>query len=344
MTAPPREGKISPSFFRREVANRLGHPRSDVVVGPSTGVDVGVVRWPRRGVLLATTDPLYLEPSLGWDRAAWFAFHIVASDLTTTGRRPDWVTVDLDLPPDAPDAVLRTVLRVFDRESKHLGAAIVTGHTGRYSGCRFPMVGSATMLAWAPERGYLTTREIPVGARLLVVGTAALEATAMLSVLHPDRIRDGLGGPTLRAAGALIPRMSTVPAALRAAGVGLREEGVWAMHDATEGGVRAAAWEMALASRRGLAVDLRRVPVDPAVRAVCDLFGIPTLDASSEGTLLVAAEPRRAAEVTETLARGGFPVAEVGEFVPHSRGVRDRGRPFRPAPRDSYSAALQRLR
>ncbi len=303
---------------------------------------MGVVRLGPDRVLLATTDPLYIEPRLGWERAAWFAFQILASDLTTTGRKPDWATIDLDVPPGTSDRVLETILRVLDREARRLGTAIVTGHTGRYPGCTFPLVGSGTLLAECGRAEYVTTRRIPAGAHLLVARTVALEATAMLAIFFPERIRDALGPGTLRRAVSLAPRMSTVPDALRAASVGLREEGVWAMHDATEGGVRTAAWEMAFASGRGLESDLARAWVDPVVREVTGLFGIDPLDASSEGTLLLAVDPGRVAEVESALQRRGAVVSRIGRFTSSGGTVRDRGGPLRPPGRDSYWAAVQR--
>ncbi len=313
-----------------------------MVVGPQTGVDVGVTRLPTGDVLLSTTDPLYIEPRLGWERAAWFAFHILASDLTTTGRRPDWATIDLTVPPGTPDRILETILRVFGREARRLNAAIVTGHTGRYAGCTFPTVGAGTLLAVADDDGYVTTRHIPARAELLIARTIALESTGMLATFFPDRIRERLGSEILQRARALTTRMSTVADALRAVRVGLREDGVWAMHDVAEGGVRGAAWEMAHAAGRGLEVDLSRAWVDPTVRAVSQLFGMDPLDASSEGTLLLAVEPRQVEAVSSELREGGAVVSQLGRFTSHPGLLRDGRRALRPSDRDSYWSVVQR--
>jgi hydrogenase expression/formation protein HypE len=336
-----REGKIGRRFFERVIRPHLGRRRRDVVVGPQTGVDVGVVRLPGGRALLSTTDPLYIEPKLGWERAAWFAFHILASDITTTGRRPDWASIDLDVPPGTPDGVLEKILRTFDREARRLGTAIFTGHTGRYSGCAFPIVGSGTLLAATTERGYITTLGIPVGAELVVARTVALEATGMLATFFPDQIKDRLGSGVLRRAAAMTARMSTVTDALRAARVGLRADGVWAMHDATEGGVRTAAWEMALAAGRGLECTLADAWVDPTVYEVAKLFHMEPLDASSEGTLLLAADPDRVEDVISGLRAGGAVVSRIGHFTRHRAIVRDGNRPLRPPIQDAYWAAVR---
>src|SRR3989454_2056583 len=283
-------GKVSRAFFENVIARHLGEKRRDVVVGPANGVDVGVVRLPDGRAMISTTDPIYIVPQYGWERAAWFAFHILASDLTTSGVAPGYITMDWNLPMDIEDDQIETMLRVMDRECRKYGAAIVTGHTGRYEGCAYPMVGGATFLAIAPKDGWVTANLARPGNRLLVTKTGALEATAILSNTFPELIERRLGADVTKRARALFDSMSTVDDALTAASIGLRRGGVWAMHDATEGGVRNAVWGMAQASGVGGDVNLARGPVDPAVAAVSKIFGMDPLDAINARTLVIAGE------------------------------------------------------
>jgi hydrogenase maturation factor len=136
--------------------------------------------------------------------------------------------------------------------------------------------------------------------------------------------------------------MSTVEDALAAASIGLRHGGVWAMRDATEGGVRNAVWEMAQASGLGVDVDLTKVFVDPAAAEVSKLFGMDPLDAISEGTLLLAIEPDAADQVLERLRAKGIAAFDIGTFTKKGRPCLDRGRAFRPADRDPFWIAFSR--
>src|SRR5437870_9116119 len=187
-------GKVSRAFFETVIARHLGQRRKDIAVGPANGVDVGVVRLPDGRAMISTTDPIYIVPQYGWERAAWFAFHILASDLTTSGVAPQYITLDWNLPMDIEDDHIETMLRVIDRECKKYGASIVTGHTGRYEGCTYPMVGGATFLAIAPKDGWVTANMARPGNHLLVTKTAALEATAILSNTFPEVVERKLGG------------------------------------------------------------------------------------------------------------------------------------------------------
>jgi len=335
-------GKVSRAFFETVIAHHLGARRKDVAVGPANGVDLGVVRLPDGRALLATTDPIYIVPQYGWERAAWFAFHILASDLTTSGVAPQYITMDWNLPMDIEDGQIETMLRVIDRESKKYGAAIVTGHTGRYEGCAYPMVGGATFLAIAPKDGWVTSNMARPGNHLLVTKTAALEATAILSNTFPDLIERKLGADVTKRARVLFDSMSTVDDALAAASVGVRRGGVWAMHDATEGGVRNAVWEMAQASGLGVDVNLARVHVDPAVAAVSKVFGMDPLDAISEGTLVIAVEPDAVSDVIARLKKEQILAEDIGHFTKRGQACRDHGRPLKPADRDPFWIAFSR--
>ena len=114
------------------------------------------------------------------------------------------------------------------------------------------------------------------------------------------------------------------------------------MHDATEGGVRNAVWEMAQASGLGVKVDLTTVHVDPAVAELSKVFGMDPLDAISEGTLLIAVEPDAVSDVIARLKRTKIPAEDIGRFTKKGDACRDRGRPFQPADRDPFWIAFSR--
>ncbi len=63
-------GKATPELFERVILRRLGAPDADVLTPPKHGVDVGVVRVADGVAMALTTDPVFVVPTYGWDRAA----------------------------------------------------------------------------------------------------------------------------------------------------------------------------------------------------------------------------------------------------------------------------------
>ena len=313
--AEQRTGKATAELFEQVILRRLGSADPDVLEGPRHGVDVGVVRVADGVAMAVTTDPVFVVPAYGWDRAAWFAVHILASDAATSGLPLRWMAVDLNLPPEITDAELTAFWGAFSRTCDDLGIAVVTGHTARYDGCAWPMVGGATCMALGAADAYVTPTMARPGDRVVVTKGAAIEATALFAATFPDRLAAAVGGEIVEAADALFGQMTVVPEARVASEFGLRDAGVTSMHDATEGGVLGGLLEVAVASNVGLRVDLNAIPVRPEVRAVCDHVGIDPYISISEGTLIATVVAERAEDFVRTLAERGIDAAVVGRVT-----------------------------
>jgi hydrogenase maturation factor len=271
--------------------------------------------------MAVTTDPVFVVPAYGWERAAWFAVHILASDASTSGLPLRFMTVDLNLPPDLSDEDLSTLWQAYAAACEDLGIAVVTGHTGRYDGCAWPMVGGAACFAVGSEDSYVTPTMARPGERVVVTKGAAIEATALFAATFPDRLARGVGRDVAKAADALFEHMTVVPEARIASAYGLRDSGVTSMHDATEGGVLGGLVEVAAASNVGMRIELEAIPVRPEVRAVCEFVGMDPYISISEGTLIATVRPQHAEGFLAALTDGGIEAAEVGEVTKADRGI-----------------------
>jgi hydrogenase expression/formation protein HypE len=307
-----RTGKATAEMFERLILRRLGTSDPDVLVGPMHGVDVGIVRVADGVAMALTADPVFVVPAYGWDRAAWFAVHILASDAATSGLPLRWIAVDLNLPPEITDEELTQLWDAFHRTCEEIGLAVVTGHTARYDGCTWPMVGGAVCIASGREDRYVTPTMARPGDAVVVTKGAAIEATALFAATFPERLTRELGRELVEAADALFEQMTVVPEAAVARAFGLRDEGVTSMHDATEGGVFGGLTEVAAASGTGMRVELDAIPVRPEVLAVCQATGMDPYTSISEGTLICTVVPDRADAFVEALGGAGIEAAIVG--------------------------------
>jgi hydrogenase maturation factor len=313
-------GKITPEIFEQVVLSRLGARDPEVLVGPKHGVDVGVLRVGPGSVMAVTSDPVFIVPAYGWQRAAWFAVHILASDAATSGLPLRWMAVDLNLPLSTSDDDMAQLWGHFSNTCEQLGIAVVAGHTARYEGCNWPMAGGATCMALGAEDSFVTTAMARPGDLLVVTKGAAIEATALFATAFPERLVGGIGADLTRVAGSLFESMTVVPECRLASSFGLRDGGVTSMHDATEGGVLGGLAEMAAASAVGVRVYLDQIPVKPEVRAVCDYVGIDPYTSISEGTLIATVLPERANDFLGCLEAEGINASVVGEVLPHGTG------------------------
>jgi hydrogenase maturation factor len=317
----PEIGKISPEIFEEVIFPMLGRRDPTVLVPPQHGVDVGVIDIGGGCVMAITCDPVFVVPQYGWERAAWFAVHILASDASTSGLRPRYLAIDLNLPMSITKQELVTLWTAIHQECDKLGIAIVSGHTARYQGTDYPMIGGATMISVGPKTQYVTPAMASPGEDILVTKGPAIEASALFAVTFPHRVEKAYGKGFAQRAEELFWQMSVVEEALSAASIGVREDGVTAMHDATECGLWGGLYEVARASHVGMRIEKDNIPVPEEIEKMCRLFEIDPFSAISEGTLIITCKKPKTGKLLSCLATKGIPAALIGETCPEEHGI-----------------------
>ena len=311
----PELGKIHPEFFNRVIYPRLGASSGSILVGPQHGVDFGVIDLGDK-VMVLSADPFYIAKELGIEKAAWFAVHILASDVAVSGIAPKYMAVDLNLPPEITEEELARMWDTVSRECKKLGISIVTGHTARYAGCNYPMVGGATVFGIGSKKELIKPK-INVGDLIIVSKGPAIETTGLMSAYFPKFLEKAYGKAFVKKAQDVYYQMSTIKDARIAAKAG----GVTAMHDATECGIFGGLYEMAAHSRVGLNIHVDEIVMQDTVKKTCEYFGIDPYCAISEGTLLASAKKNKAKAVIRALEDEGIPASIAGEAVPAKDGI-----------------------
>jgi len=320
MNEMPEIGKISPEIFSELIFPRLGAKSDQIIVGPQHGVDVGIVDIGGKAVSF-TTDPVFIVPEYGWEKAAWFAIHIIASDSVTSGLKPKYLSIDLNLPMAMTKKQLEITWDIIHHECEKMGIAVITGHTARYENCHYPMVGGATLVGVGEMDEYVTPRLCKAGDRIIITKGPAIEATGIFTAMFPKIIEKELGTALGKKTEGIFYKMSVVEDAMTAVGVGVRENGVTAMHDATECGVWGGLYEIAQAAGLGARIEKERIVVEEGVKEVCKLFGIDPYASISEGTLIIACKEHAAEAIVRALTRKGIKASVVGELTKATKGM-----------------------
>ncbi len=314
MVELPAIGKITAEVFDALIYPRLGAKRNEVLVGPQHGVDVGIVEIGDKAVAL-TADPVFIVPEYGWERAAWFAIHILASDVVTSGLPPSYLSIDLNLPLSMSEQELTIVWETISRECQAMGAAIVCGHTARYENCQYPMVGGATFLAVGDKDRYVGPAFMKPGDALVITKGPAIESAGIFATMFPVLLEREFGREFSQRAQGIFYKMSVVLDALTAVEVGVRDRGVSAMHDATECGIWGGVLELAKAAGLGVRIEKEKIVLEQGVSEICDYFKIDPYQSISEGTLLIAVRSIKAEVVVKALQARGIACSIVGEFT-----------------------------
>jgi len=314
-------GKPTSRVMNETIFRFKGRESRKILVGPRPGVDVSVIEISKDEVLIVNCDPISFIPHLGPKDSAVLSINEVASDVATSGIAPSFAMFDLNLPPQFSDGLLRAYWRSIHQACKDRGISIVGGHTGRFEGCDYSIVGSATMWATADKRQYLTSSMAHDGDDLIYTKTAAYGATSVLSRAFPKTVRKHLGKSLFDRAWRYLHKSDTVSDSLSAVRVGIHDRGVTAIHDATEGGSLACIVEMTGASKLGGTIDLESIPVSEETLGICRLFHLDPLTSLGEGSLLIASRPNRTKLVVDTLQSTGTKATVIGQLSSRTGGL-----------------------
>jgi hydrogenase maturation factor len=286
-----------------------------VVLGARVGEDAAVLDMGDR-YLVAKTDPI----TFATDQIGWYAVHVNANDIVTTGAVPLWFLATVLLPEKGSDeASVEEILRQMHAACSELGVSLVGGHTEITYGLDRPMV-IGQMLGEVEKEKLVTSGGAREGDAIVLTKGIAIEGTALIArEKEQDLRRRGYTDDFIaRAQGYLRePGISVFREARRAC----LDFDVHAMHDPTEGGLATGLRELALASQVGLVVDEGKIEVLPECRRLCAEFGLDPLGTIASGALLLALSLEDAGELVRVLAAEQIPSAIVGRIVPEAEGI-----------------------
>jgi len=311
-------GKISKKFFDENIISRLGSKSENIIVKPENGVDVGVIK-SGDNYIIVTTDPFSININFGFEKAAWFAFHILLSDLYTAGIKNGYMSIDLNLPLKITDNEFKIIWDVINRECEKYGISIIAGHTARYSGTDYPMIGGATLFSIGKK--YITTKNAGIGDKIILTKSAAMQTALMLLHAFPEYTKSKLDNESINYIENLFYKLTCVDAEILSMDFGINDR-VTSMHDCTEGGILNAVYEIGMASGNGIYINADKIRIYEPVKQICDIFTVNPLRSISEGTLLITVKPEYSDDLVSELNKNGIDSDIIGEVMEKSHGIK----------------------
>ncbi|TNL13713.1 hydrogenase expression/formation protein HypE [Kosakonia cowanii] len=233
-----------------------------------------------------------------------------ANDVAVSGAIPRYLSCGFILEEGLSMATLKQVVESMAATARSAGIAIVTGDTKVVQrGAADKLFINTAGIGAIPATIHWAAASLQPGDVLLASGTLGDHGATILN------LREGLGldGELSSDCAVLTPLIET-----------LRDlPGIKALRDATRGGVNAVVHEFAAACGYGIELQESKLPINPAVRGVCELLGLDALNFANEGKLVIAVA-RDSAELALSRLRAhplGKDASMIGEVV-EQQGVR----------------------
>lgn len=320
-----RLGKISDSVLKRSVLKQIKAKRQEVLSGAGIGEDCAIFA-PSDGFASAVSQAAVLEEG---DMVRVLVK--CANNLAAAGARPIAALLTLLLPAEAEEQLLKRLMAAAENACDILEMQIAGGHTAvsRHVDCPMACVTAygvpmldrelvaprdAAMEIPVKDGGMggasamFTTRGAKPGQDIVLTKWIALEGTAILARRGRERLLERYPVHLVEAAAGFDRYLSIIPEAAVAV-----KSGIQVMHDASEGGILAALWELAESSGVGLTIDLRKIPIRQETVEICEFCGVNPYMLASSGCLVLAADHGEA--LVGQLAREHIPAAVIGRIT-----------------------------
>lgn len=325
-------GKVPPEILKDLVFKRTGARREEVLLSPGIGEDTSVLDLGGE-LLVTTTDPI----TGAGEKVGWLAIKVALNDLGASGAEPVAVLVTLLLPVGTPVDSLREIMDDVHLACSQENVAVAGGHTEVTPGLDRPII-SVTAFGKSRGRKVLSAGGAREGDDILVTKWAGMEGTSILVRDFRERFSGVLTVDEAQEAEDLLWQVSVTRDGRIAA-----ENGASGCHDATEGGVLGAIYEVCEASGLGVDVDADRIPVLPVTAKVAAFTGIDPLKLVASGCLVISA--KNGSVLREVYRKCGLHAEVVGKMTSGRRIVNRSGQcmPLDPPQSDELWRARERL-
>ena len=294
-------GKVPVDVLKNLIIGRITTKRQEVLVGSAVGEDCAVLDFSNQ-LCVISTDPITGAVA----EIGSLAIDIACNDIASNGAEPIAVMMTVLAPPSTTEEELGQIMDDASKAAERVNVEIMGGHTEITEVVNRVLI-STVALGRHSRESMITTAGAQTGDVILMTKTAGLEGTAILAHDKEALLQGQLGPEVIRRAKLLKHQISVVPEGLIAGRIGAHS-----MHDATEGGILGALWELAEASGKGVRVHLDQIPVLPETRSICQLLHIDPYRLISSGVMVITLASEKADAMGRALEAAGIAWAIIG--------------------------------
>lgn len=300
-------GKVPPFVLKELVFNTIKNQRNEIILGAGIGEDCSAIDLNDDEIFLVSTDPI----TGAVEDAGYLAVHVSCNDIASSGGEPVGILLTILLPETSSMDQLNKIMKDAEKAAREINIEIIGGHTEITDAVNRPII-STTAIGKAQRERIIYTGKGEVGQDIIMTKWAGLEGTAILAKDFEEKLLNNFTKEFLCNAQSLNKFLSVVPEGKIAS-----EYGATSMHDATEGGILGAIWEIAEASNVGVVVYLDEIPVKKETIEICKYFDISPYRLISSGCMIIASYEGQ--KLVNELKRNNIDAKVIGKIKKEDR-------------------------
>lgn len=301
-------GKLPNSLLEKLVFKKIQMNRKEVIIRPGIGMDCAAVSFDKYACVLSSDPITGTAKEIGR-----LAVHISCNDIASCGVEPLGLMTTILCPPGTSEEELELIMDQLAGAASEINVDLLGGHTEITTAVtRF--VISCTAIGRCLKEELIVTSQAKAGDALVLTKHAGLEGASIIAHEKETELIDIIGKQAVEEAKSYMNHLSVVRDGLSAARFGVN-----AMHDATEGGILGAVWEICEASENGVELFIEQIPVQRTTRRICEYYNIDPFRLISSGCMLIASSDGEG--LVRHLKDEGIDAAIIGRLVDSDKKV-----------------------
>lgn len=307
-------GKLPPQLLEKIILNPIQknhNKRKEILIRPKTGEDCSGI-FLGDEICVVSTDPITgAQKDIGY-----LAVHINCNDIAASGAEPVGILLTVLLPPQSTEKDLEEIMRGAYKAAKETNIEIVGGHTEVTKAVNQPLI-SATVIGKTRDKKFISSAGAQIGQDVLMTKWAGLEGSAILAKENEQELKKRLEKDLVESAKNMQGFLSVIQESKIAFSFGAT-----AMHDATEGGIFGAVWEVADCSDTGIEIYKEKIPVKQETKQICEVMGISPYCLISSGTLIITAFEGE--KLVDQFKKAGIESSIIGKITESGKKIIDK--------------------
>lgn len=296
-----RSGKVSENVLIRSVLRRIKGKREEVICGAGIGADCAVLSFGEDEETVLSTNPV----SAPMDRVCTYGTHRALNNVAAAGAEPVAIMISAMLPEGTLEEELQDMMGQAEEICSHFQVQVIGGHTEVTGALREPVL-TVTGIGKRKKGVPGSARAVKSGQDVIISKWIGLEGTVRIAREYREELLTRYPAKMVDEAMAFERFLSILPEAATA-----DKSGVCGIHDASQGGIFGALWELAKGAGVGLEIDLRKLPVRQETIELCEFYDLNPYELLSGGCLLMTAED--GIGLVAALEKEGIPAVVVGK-------------------------------
>ncbi|RQD69179.1 MAG: AIR synthase [Tindallia sp. MSAO_Bac2] len=303
-------GKVPTDFLRDKIIANVKSTRKEVLVGAGIGEDCAVLDLDNQ-LCVVSTDPITgAVADIGN-----LAVHIACNDVASDGAEPVGVMLTVLAPSSTTEEDLEQIMKDASKAAESISVQILGGHTEITDTVNQVVISTVAIGKQRRDRMIKSAGAKP-GDIIVMTKHAGLEGAAILAHDKEGELSEVLGRELMKEAKEQKHHISVVPEGILAGTLG-----VTAMHDATEGGIMGALWELAEASQTGAEIHRDQIPLLPSTIAICRHFEIDPYRLISSGVMIMTIPPDKLDNLMAKLHENKIEASVIGKITSGERYI-----------------------